>query len=209
MTMLTNFANSRLLKRGIRKDGASGGRGSAGHMVQYRFTNMMVESELGELTITQVTSWGAWRRTSNDPDDVGHAGTVERAAHSVITHTGQVFHTAAADQHHRVLLQVVAFAADVADDFEAIGQANLRHFAQRRVRLFRRRGVHARAHAALLRAGRQRGHLRLVIRRGPRLANELTDSGHNLMILRETRGRPCGGLRRILRDSGEATWDAG
>src|SRR5688572_6005226 len=40
-----------------------------------------------------------------------HAGAVERAAHGVIAHAGQVLHAAAADQHHRVLLEIVAFAA--------------------------------------------------------------------------------------------------
>ena len=35
---------------------------------------------------------------------------VEHAAQHVIAHAGQIAHTTAADQHHRVLLQVVAFA---------------------------------------------------------------------------------------------------
>ena len=83
---------------------------------------------------------------------LGDAGAVERAAHGVVAHARQVLDAAAADQHHRVLLQVVAFAADVADDFVAVGQAHLGDLAQRRVRLLRRRGVDARADAALLRA---------------------------------------------------------
>src|ERR1700758_954617 len=60
-------------------------------------------------------------------------GTVERAAHRVITHSRQVLDAAAADQHHRVLLQVVAFAADVAGDFVAVGEADAADLAQRRV----------------------------------------------------------------------------
>src|SRR5215472_169896 len=51
------------------------------------------------------------------------AGTIERAAHRVITHSRQVLDAAAADQHHRVLLQVMAFAADIAGDFVAVGEA--------------------------------------------------------------------------------------
>src|SRR5258705_9519010 len=62
------------------------------------------------------------------------AGGVERAAHHVIANARQVLDAAAADQHDRVLLQIVAFAADVADDFEAVRQANLRHLAERGVR---------------------------------------------------------------------------
>src|SRR6185295_4629106 len=49
-----------------------------------------------------------------------HALRVERTAHDVIAHARQVLHAAAADQHHRMLLQVVAFAADVADHLEAV-----------------------------------------------------------------------------------------
>src|SRR5512142_2260156 len=50
------------------------------------------------------------------------AGGVEAAAHHVIAHARQVLHAAAADQHHRVLLQIVALAADVADHLEAVGE---------------------------------------------------------------------------------------
>src|SRR5579871_5164996 len=39
---------------------------------------------------------------------VADASAIERAAHGVIAHTGQVLDAAAADQHHRVLLQIVA-----------------------------------------------------------------------------------------------------
>src|ERR1700747_3189491 len=38
------------------------------------------------------------------------AGTVERAAHGVIAHTREILDAPAADQHHRVLLQVVPLA---------------------------------------------------------------------------------------------------
>src|ERR1700746_3940317 len=87
------------------------------------------------------------------------AGTVERAAHRVITHSRQVLDAAAADQHHRVLLQVVAFAADVAGDFVAVGEPDAADLAQRRIGLLRRRGVDACADAALLRGRTQRRHL--------------------------------------------------
>src|SRR5512135_2458009 len=38
-----------------------------------------------------------------------HALRIERAAHDVVAHARQVLDAAAADQHHRVLLQVMAF----------------------------------------------------------------------------------------------------
>src|SRR5579864_3029399 len=62
---------------------------------------------------------------------------VEAAAHDVVAHAREVFHAAAADQHDRVLLKIMAFAADVADHLEAIGQAHLRDLAQRRIGFFR------------------------------------------------------------------------
>ena len=72
---------------------------------------------------------------------------VVRAADDVIAHAGQILDPAAADQHHRVLLQVVALAGDVAGHLEAVGEPHARDLAQRRVRLFRRRRVDARADA--------------------------------------------------------------
>src|SRR5690606_28097514 len=103
------------------------------------------------------------------------AGGVEAAAHGVVAHARQVLHTTAADQHHRVLLQVVAFATDVADDLEPVRQTRLGDLAQGGVRLLRRRRVDARADAAALRAVGQRRRGTLVGLRLPRLANELID----------------------------------
>src|SRR5208283_956199 len=52
------------------------------------------------------------------------AGCVEGSAHHVITHARQILHTPPADQHNRVLLQVVANARDIGRHFDSIGQAN-------------------------------------------------------------------------------------
>src|SRR4029078_5637626 len=87
---------------------------------------------------------------------------VQRAAHDVIAHTGQILDTAAADEHQRVLLQVMADARDVGGHLDAIGHTHARHFPQRRVGLLRRLGEHAHAHAALLRAVLQRRALGLA-----------------------------------------------
>src|SRR5208283_3012573 len=90
------------------------------------------------------------------------AGSVERSAHHVITHARQILHAAPTNEHNRVLLQVMANAWDIRRHFDSIGQANARHFAQRRVRLLRRLGIHARAHSALLRTRLQRRTRRLI-----------------------------------------------
>src|SRR5215469_16516869 len=48
------------------------------------------------------------------------ASAVEGAADGVVPHAREILDTAAADEHHRVLLQVVTFAADVARHFVAV-----------------------------------------------------------------------------------------
>src|SRR5690242_17889595 len=71
-----------------------------------------------------------------------NASGVERAAHDVITHTGQIYHTATAHEHDGVSLKVITFMRNVSDDFKAIRQTYLGHFAHGRVRLFGRTGHH-------------------------------------------------------------------
>src|SRR3984893_9776742 len=109
-----------------------------------------------------------------------NAGRIQRSAHHVITHSRQILHTSSADQHNRVLLQVMANARDIRRHFNSIRQTNARHFAKRRVRLLRRLGVHARAHAALLRTRLQSRTRRLVP--GP-----LTAKFHQLIKSRHSR----------------------
>src|SRR5262245_6828685 len=82
-----------------------------------------------------------------------HPGGVQRAPDDVIPDAGQVLHAAAADQHDRVLLQVVPDPGDVGSHLEPVGQPHPRYLPQRRVRLLRRGGVDPNAHPALLRTG--------------------------------------------------------
>ena len=129
-----------------------------------------------------------------------HALRVEHAAQHVVAHAGKVAHAAAADQHDRVLLKVVAFAGDVADDFAAVGQANLGHLAKRRVRLLRRGGVHAGADAALLRVLLHRGNLGLGLLRLATLADQLVDRRHCISFLDRRVSSPGCALPRANAD---------
>src|ERR1700744_3379379 len=104
---------------------------------------------------------------------------IQHAADDVIAHARQVLHAAAADQDHRVLLQIVTFARNVGQRFEAVGQAHLGDLAQRGVRLLRRRGVDAGADGALLRAVLQGRKLVALGLGAARLANELIDCRHS------------------------------
>src|SRR5699024_296637 len=72
-----------------------------------------------------------------DTDALG----VERTANDVVTHTREVLDTTAADEHHRVLLQVVLLARDVRGDFLAAGEADTSDLAESRVRLLRGLGL--------------------------------------------------------------------
>jgi hypothetical protein len=109
------------------------------------------------------------------------AGGVERAAYNGVTHTGEVFHTTAAHEHDRVLLQVVTFAGDVADHLDAVDKTHFSHFAKRRIRLLRGGGIDAGAHAALLRAGAQRAAFALVFDFLAALAHQLINGRHTLI----------------------------
>ena len=124
------------------------------------------------------------------------ADGVERAADDVVAHPGQVLDAAAADEHQRVLLQVVPDARDVGRDLDPVGEPHARHLAEGRVRLLGRLGEHAHADPALLRVVLQRRALGLHRDLRAALANQLADSRHDHSVLGETpprlaaRGRP-------------------
>src|SRR5438445_6139119 len=104
---------------------------------------------------------------------------VEHAADDVVTHAGKVLDAAAADQDHAVLLKVMAFAGNIGQRLEAVGQTHLGDLAQRGVRLLRRRGVDAGTDGALLRALLQGRNLVALRLGAARLANELIDCRHS------------------------------
>src|SRR6476469_5367538 len=108
---------------------------------------------------------------------------VEHAAKNVVANAGKVAHTAAADQHDAVLLEVVALARDVADHFALVGQADFGHLAQRRVRLLRGRRIDTGADAALLRVLLHRRDLRLGLLRFATLADQLVNRWHEALHL--------------------------
>src|SRR5579872_233066 len=109
---------------------------------------------------------------------VTDARGVERPADDLVAHARQVLHTAAAHEHDRVLLQVVADAGDVGGHLDPAREPDTRHLAQGGVRLLRGRRVDPRAHAAPLGRAAQRRRLRLRPFRLPSLADELGDGGH-------------------------------
>ena len=77
-----------------------------------------------------------------------------------------------------MFLEVVSFARDVGDDFNAVGQTNLGHLAESGVRLLWRRGVNTGAHTATLRARCESARLCLLDLRLASFANQLLDRWH-------------------------------
>src|SRR5947209_9532979 len=59
------------------------------------------------------------------------AGCIQRPADDVITNAREIFDAAAAYEHHRMLLQIVADARNVRGYFFAVGQPYTRDFTQR------------------------------------------------------------------------------
>ena len=107
---------------------------------------------------------------------VGHAHRIQSAAHHVITNARQILHTAAADEHDRVLLQVVADAGNVGGDLNPVGKPDAGNLAQGRVRLLGRLRVHAGANTAPLRRSLQGRRSRLVTGGRAPLADKLIKS---------------------------------
>src|SRR3546814_16319326 len=61
---------------------------------------------------------------------VFHALQIKRSTYDVVAHARPLLDTAAAHQHHSVILQVVPFTAVVRHQLESIGQANIGNIEQ-------------------------------------------------------------------------------
>src|SRR5271170_3182510 len=65
------------------------------------------------------------------------ARRIERAADHLVPDTGEVLHPATADEHDRVLLEVVPFPRDVGGHLQTAGEANPGHLPEGGVGLLR------------------------------------------------------------------------
>ena len=107
---------------------------------------------------------------------------VECSAHDVIAHAGKVFHLAAANEDDRVLLEIVAFAGNVGDDFLAICESNLGNLAESGVGLLGCAGHDLHTDAAALGAIHQGWRLRLDLGFLASFADELIDGWHSRIV---------------------------
>ena len=108
-----------------------------------------------------------------------HAERVERTADDVIANTRKIANTAAADEHDRVLLQVVAFTRDVDGDFLLIGKPHAGDLSQSRVGLLRRHRADLQADTPLLGAAVEHGRLGELPLGTAAAADELADRRHD------------------------------
>src|SRR4051794_23711437 len=113
-----------------------------------------------------------------------HALRVERAADDLVADTGKVLHPAAADEHDRVLLEVVTDARDVRGDLDAARQAHTGDLAEGGVGLLGGGRVDAGADAAALRAALEGGRLGLRRLVAPAVADQLLNGGHSVVPFR-------------------------
>lgn len=88
-----------------------------------------------------------------------NALSVESSSDDVITHTGEISYTSAADKNDTVLLKLVPDSGNVGGYFVSVGKSYSGDFAHCGVRLFRGSRSYRRAHAALLGSGHILGFL--------------------------------------------------
>src|SRR6185437_3504156 len=151
----------------VRQDGADGSLGSTGHI-------LVPALLLGALRAVLRPALLA----------LADAGAIEGATDRVIANAWQILHAATADEHHRVLLQVVTLATDVAGHFIAVREAYAADLAQCGIRLLGCHRVHARAHPALLGRCPECRHLGLFGLQASRLPDELTRGRHVRLVSR-------------------------
>jgi len=75
---------------------------------------------------------------------------IQRTSNDMIAHTREILDPTATNKHHRVLLQVVPYARNIAIYLKAVCQAHTSHLPQSRIRLFRRGGIDPHAYTPLL-----------------------------------------------------------
>jgi len=115
---------------------------------------------------------------------VGHSQCVERATNDVISDTGKVLHTAPANKHHGVLLQIVPYARDIGSNFHTVCQTDTSDFTQGRVRFFGRRRIDTHTNPAFLGAALKCGSTGFLPNFHPSLPYQLVDCGHYFFKLR-------------------------
>jgi hypothetical protein len=90
---------------------------------------------------------------------VSYTGGIKSTTNNVIANTGEILHTTTANEHDRVLLQVVTLSGNVTVDLLLVGQSNTGYLTHSRIRLLRGCCVDTYTDTTTLRTVVQRGRL--------------------------------------------------
>jgi hypothetical protein len=114
---------------------------------------------------------------------VGHAGGIQRAPNHVVAHARKILHTTPADEHNRVLLQIMANPRDICGHFDPVGEPHAGNFPQRRIGLLGSRSIDTGANSPLLRATLQRRARCLPAWRFPPVSHKLVKRRHEFPLV--------------------------
>lgn len=109
---------------------------------------------------------------------IRYALRIQYATDNVVAHTGKIANATTANKNNGVFLQIVAFTTDVSRHFDAVGEANTSHLAERRVRLLGRHRFDLQTHTALRGVALHGRVLRLAPLHTARLLDELVNRRH-------------------------------
>ena len=78
-------------------------------------------------------------------------GRIQNASYYMVPDSGQILHSSATNQNHRVFLQLMSFAGNIDGHFHTISKPNSGYFSQSRVWFFWRHGGYLDADSPLKR----------------------------------------------------------
>jgi len=109
---------------------------------------------------------------------------IESASNDMVSHTGKVLYTTTANEHNRVLLQIVPDPRNIGGNFYTVCQTDAGDFAQGRIRLLGRRRIYANTNSALLGTALKGGSAGFFPDLFPPFSYQLVNRGHSSIKLR-------------------------
>ena len=107
---------------------------------------------------------------------------IQSSPNNVISHTGQILHPSAPDEHHAVLLQIVPLARNIRRHFLTGRQSYPRDFPQRRIWFLGCLCSYDQTHPSLLRTRKQCGRFGFLPRLSAPFSHELIYRRHSFFL---------------------------
>jgi len=105
-------------------------------------------------------------------------GGIKGTAYNVVLHTREVLYTATTYEYNGVLLEVMSLTRDIGNDLNAVGQTNLGHLSEGRVRLLWRRRIDTGTYTAALGASGKSRRLCVLSLRMAAFPDQLLNRRH-------------------------------